>query len=332
MNAVDLPLAAFERFRTSDLDEARRHATLLLSAHGLQPLRREARPDVRYHCVNLLDTSIICAQYGAAVRLDPGALETFYLVGMPLEGTSTVTCGGREIVTRPGLASVQSCTQPMVTEWGDDCRKLSIKIGRAALERRLTELIGRPPKKPVVFDLALDLERGPGQSWRRLLSYLLGELSPDSVYLSSQSARRSLDEAVISTLLFAQRHSYTDALLTEPGLAATPRHVRRAEEIVAADPASRHTLAALAAQTGTSVRSLQTGFRRHRGMTPVEFIRAQRLEKARRALLDPAPGTRITAIAFDVGYEHLGRFARDYKARYGESPSHTLARSAGRDA
>jgi AraC-like DNA-binding protein len=324
MNAIDLPLAAFERFRTSDLEEARRHATLLLCAHGLQPIGRQARLDVRYHCVNLLETSVICAQYGAAVRLDPGALENFYLVGMPLDGTSTVTCGGRGIVTRPGLASVQSCTQPTVTEWRDDCRKLSIKISRGALERRLAELIGRPLKKPVVFDLALDLEHGPGQSWQRLLSFLLAELSPDSVYLSSQAARRSLDETVISTLLFSQRHSYSEALLTEPGRAA-PRHVRRAEEIVAADPALRHSVPDLAAETGTSIRALQAGFRRYRGTTPVEFIRSQRLEKARRALLKAAPGTRITEIALDSGYAHLGRFSRDYKARYGESPSRTLA-------
>jgi AraC-like DNA-binding protein len=329
MTAVDLPLAAFERFRTSDLEQARLHATVLLSAHGLQPVRREARLDVRYHCVSLLDTSVICAQYGAAVRLDPGALENFYLVGMPLSGTSTVACGGRQIVTHPGLASVQSCTQPTSTEWGEDCCKLSIKISRAALERRLTDLIGRPPKKPVVFELALDLDRGPGQSWRRLLSFLLSELSPGSIYLSSQAARRSLDEAVISTLLFAQRHSYSDALLSDTSGTA-PLHVRRAEEIIAADPASRHSLVDLAAETGASIRALQAGFRRHRGITPLEFVRTQRLEKARRSLLDAAPGARITDIAFDAGYEHLGRFARDYKSRYGESPSSTLARGTGR--
>lgn len=331
MNTVELPLAAFQSFRTSDLEEARHHATVLLSAHGLEPMGKEARLDVRYHCVNLIDTSIICAQYGAAVRLDPGALENFYLVGMPLLGTSTVTCGGREILTHPGLASVQSCTQPTVTEWREDCRKLSIKISRDALERRLADLISRPLRKPLVFDLALDLERGPGQSWRRLLGFLLAELSPQSVYLSTQAARRSLDETLISTLLFSQRHTYSNALFTEPPLAA-PRYVRRAEEIVAADPAWRHTLTDLAAQAGTSIRALQGGFRRYRGITPMEFIRSQRLEKARLALLSAAPGTRITQVALDAGYEHLGRFSRDYKERYGESPSHTLpfATAAGR--
>ena len=330
MNTVELPLAAFERFRTSDLEEARHHATVLLSAHGLEPMGRHARLDVRYHCVNLLDTSIICAQYGAAVRLDPGALEDFYLVGMPLSGTSTVTCGGREIVTHPGLASVQSWTQPMVTEWREGCRKLSIKISRRALERRLIELIGRPLKKPLVFELALDLERGPGQSWQRLLSFLVAELSPESVYLSSQAARSSLDQTLISTLLFSQPHNYSDALSTEPRLAA-PRYVRRAEEIMAADPASRLTVTDIAAQAGTSVRALQNGFRRYRGVTPMEFIRSRRLEMARRALLNAAPGTRITEVAFDAGYEHLGRFSGDYKNRYGESPSQTLGLAAVAD-
>lgn len=324
MNAAELPLAAFECFRTTDPDEARRHASLLLSPHGLQPIGRRAPLDVRYHCVNLAETSVICAQYGADVRLEPGALEDFYLVGLPLAGTSTVRSNGMEIVTHPGLASVQSCKQPMVTEWRDHCRKLSIKIGRDALERRLAELTGRAPKKPVVFDLAFDLEQGPGRSWQRLLGFLMAELSRDSVYLSSPAARRSLDEAVISTLLLCQRHSYSDALQAPSPLAA-PRYVRRAEDIVAADPAARRTLAELAAQAGTSVRALQAGFRRYRDTTPVEFIRAQRLEKARSALLNAAPGTRITEIALDAGYEHLGRFARDYKARFGEPPSRTLA-------
>lgn len=328
MNPADLPLAAFERFRTTDVNEARRQATALLSTHGLQPVHRGAHLDVRYHSVNLLDTSVIYAQYGAAVRLDPGALEDFYLVGVPLAGTSAVTCDGREIVTHAGLASVQSCTRAVMTEWGDDCCKLSIKISRAALERRLTELLGRPPKKPVVFDLALDMERGPGESWRRLMGFLLAELSPASIYLSSRGARRSLDDTLISALLFAQPHTYSDVLFTDPE-AAAPMHVRRAEEIVAADPSLPHSLADLAARAGTSIRTLQAGFRRYRGMTPGEFVRGRRLDQARAALLDAPPGTRVTDVAFDAGYEHLGRFASDYKARYGESPSQTLARLTG---
>lgn len=325
MDPVELPLGAFERFRTADPVEARERVQTLLSAHRLMPTGRVASLDVRYHAVDLADSAVICAQYGTAVRLDPGALEDFYLVGMPLAGASIVCCGGREIVTHPGLASVQSCTHPVVTQWREDCRKLSVKIGRRALERRLAALLGRPPSRPVVFDLALDLERGGGASWRRLVGFLLVELSPDSIYLASPAARHSLEDTLIATLLYAQSHNYSDALHA-PAEPALPRHVRRVEEIVAADPSRPHALADLAAQVGVSVRSLQAGFRRHRDMSPVEFVRVQRLAQARAVLLDAAPGMRVTEVALEVGYAHLGRFARDYKARYGESPSQTLRR------
>ncbi|MCD6732187.1 MAG: helix-turn-helix domain-containing protein, partial [Burkholderiaceae bacterium] len=72
---------------------------------------------------------------------------------------------------------------------------------------------------------------------------------------------------------------------------------------------------------------LQAGFRRYRNSTPIEFVRVQRLAKAREALAGAQPGTRVTDVALGVGYFHLGRFAAEYKARYGESPSDTLARS-----
>lgn len=321
--STDFPLADFERFRTHDLHEARRQVALLLSAHALEATHPRARLDVRYHSVELVDTALICAQYGAHVRLDPGALEDFYLVGVPLAGTSTVSCQGRELVTHPGLGSVQSCRQPLRTEWREDCRKLSVKIARPALERRLAELLGQPVRRPVVFELALDLDRDAGRSWRHLLGFVLSELSPRSLYLSSHGARRSLDDMLISALLLAQPHTYSEALRAEPRPAG-PRHVRRAEEIIAADPSQPYRMADLAARAGTGLRSLQEGFRRHRGMSPQEFLRLRRLARAREALLHAEPGARVTDIALESGYTHLGRFAREYKARYGESPSHTL--------
>lgn len=328
MNNVDLPLAAFERFRTADLNDARRQTEGLLSPHKLEPARRGAALDVRYRAVDLVDTSIICAQYGAAVRLDPGVLENFYLVGMPLAGVSSVWFDGVEVVSNTGVASVQSCRQRVASDWGADCCKLSVKIDRAALERRLADLLGRPLRKPVVFERALDMEQGPGTSWRRLMVFLIAELSPASIYLSTIAARRSLDNTLISALLFAKPHTYTAELRAKPEPTA-PRYIRKAEEILAADPSASHRIAELAVQTGVSARSLQAGFRRYRGTTLLEFIRAQRLQRARKALMDATSATRITDVALDAGYTHFGRFAGEYKAQYGELPSNTLRRCAG---
>lgn len=324
-----MPLVQFERFRTTELAEAQSGAGLLLSRHRLSAVERQPTLDVRYNSVSLVDTTIICAQYGAPVTLDPGALENFYLIGMTLLGTSRLIYGHHELLTHPGLASVQSCGSSVMSEWHRGCRKLSIKVDRLALERRIAAWLGHPLHQPVAFELALDLERGPGASWQRLMHFLLAEVLPGSTYLSSEAARRSMDEMLINALLFCQPHTYSEALRKD-ATALEPRQLTRVEELVAADPAAPHTLTSLAEHAGVSIRSLQAAFRRHRGTTPTGFVRARRLAMARAAMLSAGPGALVTAVALDVGYAHLSRFAQDYKKQFGELPSRTLARTRGR--
>jgi AraC-like DNA-binding protein len=42
-------------------------------------------------------------------------------------------------------------------------------------------------------------------------------------------------------------------------------------------------------------------------------------------LAEPHAGTTVAAAAAAAGFKHLGRFADDYRSRYGELPSRTLA-------
>jgi transcriptional regulator GlxA family with amidase domain len=62
-------------------------------------------------------------------------------------------------------------------------------------------------------------------------------------------------------------------------------------------------------------------------MSPLEFVRRRRLEQAHSMLASGSPGTTVTAAALRAGFSHMGRFARDYHAQFGEKPSETLARS-----
>ena len=61
--------------------------------------------------------------------------------------------------------------------------------------------------------------------------------------------------------------------------------------------------------------------------TPMEFLRHVRMRLARQRLLHARPGDSVTGIATRCGFAHLGRFAVDYKRRFGESPSETLERA-----
>jgi transcriptional regulator GlxA family with amidase domain len=63
--------------------------------------------------------------------------------------------------------------------------------------------------------------------------------------------------------------------------------------------------------------------------TPLLHLRALRLDQARQALLSSrARHETVTKIATRYGFGELGRFAADYRERFGESPSETLQRTA----
>ena len=74
-----------------------------------------------------------------------------------------------------------------------------------------------------------------------------------------------------------------------------------------------------------SQRSLEYSFQALLQTTPVAYVRYQRLNQARRQLLNACKYTEsVTAIAMHWHFLHLGKFAKDYYLMFGESPSATL--------
>lgn len=85
------------------------------------------------------------------------------------------------------------------------------------------------------------------------------------------------------------------------------------------------TIGAICIAIGVSERSLQYAFRTYVNMPPLAYLRACRLCRVRSLLrISCSTTTTVTAIAMRFGFFHLGRFARDYKQTFGESPSATL--------
>jgi len=75
----------------------------------------------------------------------------------------------------------------------------------------------------------------------------------------------------------------------------------------------------------TSRRTLVYAFNEVFGMTPMRFLRLQRLEAARRALKRAVPGsTTVAVIAQRHGFASPSHFARLYRHHFGEVPGDTL--------
>jgi AraC-like DNA-binding protein len=89
--------------------------------------------------------------------------------------------------------------------------------------------------------------------------------------------------------------------------------------------------AAVGAALGTDARSVNAAFRAVYGTTLHRYLLVRRLHLARQQLACGGDGAaRVKTVALDLGFWHLGRFALDYRAMYGETPSATLARGRAR--
>lgn len=82
--------------------------------------------------------------------------------------------------------------------------------------------------------------------------------------------------------------------------------------------------------TGVGVRTLQRCFQAYFDLTVSNYLKAVRLDSARRELLAAHHSeTSVTRIAIQNGCTHLGRFSVEFRERFGQSPKETLAMLAG---
>ena len=105
-----------------------------------------------------------------------------------------------------------------------------------------------------------------------------------------------------------------------------PHDVKKAINLLRGGLAHPWRIGDLARRCEVPRRTLEKHFQRFVGCAPLEFLRTERLDQARRKLLRAPPGASVMEIATDCGLNHFGRFAVVYRDRYGESPSETLRR------
>jgi AraC-like DNA-binding protein len=83
----------------------------------------------------------------------------------------------------------------------------------------------------------------------------------------------------------------------------------------------------LARRIGMSASSFHKHFKTVTSTTPLQYQKELRLLEARRLL--KTGGASVTSAAFDVGYESLSQFSREYARKFGAPPSRDTANATG---
>jgi AraC-like DNA-binding protein len=249
---------------------------------------------------------------------------SLFAVCLPISGQIQITTNAAtaRVAGRSGAVVSPGC--PVAVDYlTHDCRMQTLLFEQSALESELSTMIGEPASKPVQFDFELALT-APPSPFQRALALLENEIAGSAGLVAVPAMSTLLARLVIAGLLLSQPNNYTDEL-TRPSALPGSRAIRRALEFIEGRPSEIYTVADIANEVGLSVRALDDGFQRYVGTPPMSYLRHVRMSRAHDDLVSADPDlTTATTIAHRWGFGHYGRFASEYRRRYGRTPSETL--------
>lgn len=274
--------------------------------------------------------SFACCAYEGAFQCTRQAASEKLLIFLPTQGKAVFEPSGNEILSIPGRGAIIDGAHSASVRIFGPRRHFALFIDQHKIANHLTNMLERSVNGNLEFHPCIDLTSGPGLALVQLVETACNGLRGDAPLRQSPMALASLGDAVTHLILEAAPHRYSDQLSTPAPLPA-PRHVKWAIEFMHAHISEPISMDDIAAAAKVSVRTLQQGFRQFRMTTPMAYLHEIRLTAAHQDLMNADAVQSVADVALKWGFTHLGRFAADYKKRFGVLPSQTLRGGKGPD-
>jgi AraC-like DNA-binding protein len=304
-------LSAYRAFSSNDLDEVRAYIGTVFKPHTVKTRGRATGLASIVNHRGIAGGSLVYFGYGdVTVEVDPGSLDHFYLLQFACSGSGRMNYGTRAIDLDP--SSSAACLSPhraMRGRFGAGTRMLVSRTERERLESHYAQHIGYRPAIPLEFEPQIRADCAGGAQLKTLVRMLANADNAD------------LQNLLLTTWIYVVPNTWREYLL-RVAKPAQPACVGKVQEFVHDHCGEDVTVERLAAVACVSTRALFLAFQRHAGISPMNYVRDVRLDRARRELR-AASSESVTDIAGRCGFSHLGRFAQAYRRKFGEAPSVT---------
>ncbi len=315
----------FFHFASTDFEAVTDRLCRLFKPHDIKP-RSGWREERLFELDEMaVGTDLVLAKisYNRDVTIEAPPLDDFFVLQFTLTGACQTSQGQLSTIVDPGKLCVLNVSRPIRQDMDGAYSQMAVKISRSVLERQLAADLGHGLPRLLEFSAEAQPLSGSLASLARILSTIWSDMGSGVSAYHQPTVQRSTQQMIASLLLSAFPHNFSDQFHRNGEIPA-PYFVRRAERYIQDNAQNAITLADIVAASSVSQRTLQTGFRHFRDTTPMAYLKSVRLELARQALMMSGKDAKtVTDVAFDCGFTHLSKFAQDYKARYGETPSAT---------
>ena len=321
--ATDQLLDSFPLFRSRSADEARDLVGRVFSPHRLAVRGRGQTLEVRHNQVKFNQLGINVLSYGTEVEIDPGERGDFFMLQLPLRGQVCMQSGQQEALLHPGLMGVLHPRAPTRMHWSSDCAMLLLQVPAHAMQEHLHTRQLRGQALPAILTFSRQ-DPAVAAWWQSVLDLTRNLHHHGEQWLRQPAALGALEGFVLAglSLLRGQPELPGSRSLAPP--AGQERCLQRARDYIHAHAHERPTLADIASAACVSPRTLQAAFRQRYDQSPLAYARGVQLDQVHQALRAAAlhkQPLRVTEVALQHGFVHMGRFASYYRQRFGYAPS-----------
>ena len=307
------------RVATTDPDEAVEHQQAYARFRA-GPIRREG---FEFTLETASVETMSVGRMRHTTRMEAQAEPTTALVAVEVLGGSLDVRDGRgqeaagDLVLAPHWAR-------SAARWAGDLRLTALDLGEVA---RVGAEVSGLDARDVRFDSMTPLSAGHARYWTRLVDHVDRDLLVHDDLMALPLLRQeAVHRLIVGALVVFPNSTLAPEPLGRDG--GEPATVRRAMAFIDAHADEDITVTEVADAARMGPRGLQAAFRRHRGETPLAYLRQVRMQRAHHDLLaaDPAAGVTVAAVAARWGFSNAGRFSAAYREAYGCSPRASLGR------
>lgn len=291
----------------------------------LQPLGLDGF-GARLTVLSMAGTNVIRAAYPTGLRVTYGNPRDDLTICIVTAGKSLFSVGKQTLAAVPGRGLVLNTGLCEAVEYGRGSIHTTFTLPGDEVARILKAAFERPAPGQLDITGTFDVTAPEGATIVAMIGAIEAGLSGDAPLKSAPHAARLLRDTIVMLVLARFPHRYT-SWFERTSEAAAPWQIRQAVAFIDSHKHGPLTVQDVADGVGISLRSLQEGFRRHKQITPHEYIKLVRLARVRADLLDPMVTLSVEAVARHWGFINRGHFAATYQNAFGEKPSQTRRRS-----
>ena len=242
--------------------------------------------------------------------------------------------------TPEGMTTIGMPTRGLRNWYGSDFAASSILPFRVACG---IDGVSEPGFQAMTLSVSDDFMRLVSESCQIPVADILTSPSPDSVIANSRptqflravasslfkdrAARLNLEveQELVVALLNASLSE--TAILDKSKPAQRSRAIAKALAYINEHSSEAIWVRDVCSNTGVALRTLNRAFHERFGIGPKAYLVRQRLSNVHAELSRVPADTPVADVANHWGFWHMGQFAKDYRAAFGELPSATVKRS-----